>query len=76
MTTDDKPRASFVTVLDEAGAKTCVACGTRAVVRAVLEAAAAAKWFCFECGHESGAIADPAEPAIYGLYHGPVTRSG
>ncbi len=64
-TTADKPRASFVAVLEEAGAKTCVACGTPAVVRTV-EAAAAAKWFCFECGHESATIADPAEPSRIG----------
>ena len=62
MTTNDKPRASFVTVLEEVDAKTCAACGTRAVVRAVLQAAAAVKWFCFECGHESAVMTEASEP--------------
>jgi hypothetical protein len=67
MITDDKTRHAFTTVLDEAGAKTCVSCGRRAAVRAVVgvgaplgtvhtaasvDAGERAKWFCFACGHE------------------------
>jgi hypothetical protein len=65
MITNDKTRHAFTAVLDEAGAKTCVSCGRRAAVRAVLAVTATAvhtpvgvegvedaKWFCFECGHE------------------------
>jgi len=57
---------AFTEVLNAAGAKVCESCGSRALVCTDNDdaaasgsadggrtAAAAARWFCFSCGHES-----------------------
>jgi hypothetical protein len=65
MTTKDTAYAALCAVLEEADARTCRSCGTRASVRIPSVAAGDTStagvssvsdgeiaWFCFECGHE------------------------
>jgi len=65
MTSEDTAYAALNAVLEEADARTCRSCGTRASVRIPSAAGDGTStvgvssvsdgeiaWFCFECGHE------------------------
>jgi hypothetical protein len=61
MMTDEQTVTDWSAILEEAGAKVCVACGSRAAIRAEISDPPArqssvitlddAEWVCFECGH-------------------------
>ena len=62
MTTQEQAVTDWAAILEEAGAKVCAACGSRAAIRAEIRDAPASQssdvvtlddveWVCFECGH-------------------------